>query len=74
MLPVGNVIKPHCLEVDMGAMFSSPDVPKQAVVEEETTDDVQDALVKEKEKQKKRRGRASTILTSMTKEGTLLGG
>jgi len=58
----------------MGAMFSSPDIPEQDVVEEETTDDVQDSLVKEKEKQKKRRGRASTILTQMTKEGTLLGG
>lgn len=58
----------------MGSMFSSPDIPEQDVVEEETTDDVQDSLVKEKEKQKKRRGRASTILTEMTKEGTLLGG
>ena len=58
----------------MGAMFSSPNIPQQEVVEEETTDDVQDALVKEKEKQKKRRGRASTILTQMTREGTLLGG
>ena len=58
----------------MGAMFSSPDIPEQTVVEEETTEDVQDALVKEKEKQKKRRGRASTILTQMTREGTLLGG
>lgn len=58
----------------MGSMFSSPDIPEQDVVEEETTDDVQDSLVKEKEKQKKRRGRASTILTQMTKEGTLLGG
>lgn len=61
----------------MGSMFSSPDIPEQEVVEtteEETTDDVQDSLVKEKNKQKKRRGRASTILTQMTKEGTLLGG
>lgn len=58
----------------MGGMFSSPDIPAQEVVDDTSSEDVQASLAKEKEKQKKRRGRASTILTEMTKEGTLLGG
>lgn len=58
----------------MGGMFSSPDIPAQEVVDDTSSEDVQASLAKEKEEQKKRRGRASTILTEMTKEGTLLGG
>lgn len=60
----------------MGSLFSSPKQPEITKQEDIVNPDeaVKEALAKERERSRKRKGRLSTILTKQTSEGTLLGG
>ena len=64
----------------MSKMFSSPKTPDLPTEEDEEDQEekdleaVKDDLLNQRKKLRSRRGRAATILTKMTKTGTLLGG
>ena len=64
----------------MGFLFDSPDIVAAVDPPDESDPEVEEAIRKERELQRRRRGRSSTILTSPTgiseenNKKTLLGG